>query len=61
MKQHSLVAPVLLTIVLAASLLPASASAQPPPYLTQWGTQGGGNGQFYSPTGVAVNGANQAV
>lgn len=26
-------------------------------YLTQWGTQGSGNGQFFYPSGVAVDGA----
>ena len=51
MKHCSLAA----LIVLAAMLLPASARSQPPPYLTQWGSGGTGNGQFAQPYGVAVN------
>jgi DNA-binding beta-propeller fold protein YncE len=39
------------------ALIPALASAQAPPYLTQWGTFGTGNGQFNQPTGVAVDGS----
>ena len=56
MKKYSLVVPALLTIVLAAALLPALASAQAPAYLTQWGSLGSGNGQFNYPDGVAVDG-----
>jgi hypothetical protein len=41
----------LLAVVLAGVLLPASASAQPPPYLTQWGTNTG------ALCGVAVDGS----
>jgi hypothetical protein len=40
---------------LAGALLPASANAQAPPYLTQWGTLGSGNGRFKNPAGVAVD------
>ena len=53
MHERSLV---LLAIVLAGALLPASAVAQPPPYLYQWGTYGSWDGQFFSPWGVAVDG-----
>jgi tripartite motif-containing protein 71 len=35
--------------------LPQAASAQAPPYLTQWGAYGSGNGQFNYPEGVAVD------
>ena len=42
----------LLAVVLAGVLIPASASAQAPPYLTQWGTEGSGNGQFQYPFGA---------
>jgi DNA-binding beta-propeller fold protein YncE len=46
---------VLLAIALAAALIPSAASAQAPAYITQWGTFGTGNGQFYFPTGVALD------
>jgi tripartite motif-containing protein 71 len=55
MKPRALVAPVLLTIVLAAALLPAVASAQPPAYLYQWGSGGSGPGQFQFIYGVTVD------
>jgi DNA-binding beta-propeller fold protein YncE len=38
-----------------ASILPPTAGAQAPPYLTQWGTPGTGDGQFLYPTGIAVD------
>jgi len=47
MKRCSLVAPVLLAIVVATALFPASASAQPPVYITQW---------VVYPVGIAVDG-----
>lgn len=40
-----------------ASLLPATVGAQPPAYLTQWGTYGSGNGQFINPGFVALDGS----
>src|SRR5258705_4398884 len=40
-----------------ASILPAAVRAQPPVYLTQWGSYGQGDGQFYFPTGVATDAA----
>src|SRR3989442_10471867 len=40
-----------------ASMLPATVGAQPPVYLTQWGSQGSGNGQFNYPFGVATDAA----
>ena len=43
------------TILLAAVLLAATARAQAPSYLTQWGTEGAGSGQFDRPYGVAVD------
>jgi hypothetical protein len=43
------------TLFFAVALLPALASAQPPAYLTQWGTYGSGPGQFTIPCGVAVD------
>jgi DNA-binding beta-propeller fold protein YncE len=36
-------------------LLSAAASAQAPPYLTQWGGYGSGAGQFINPHGIAVD------
>jgi tripartite motif-containing protein 71 len=36
-------------------MLPATVGAQPPAYLTQRGSYGSGNGQFYSPGDVAVD------
>lgn len=55
MHKHSLIAPVLLGIFLAAALLPDSASAQPPPFLTQWGSLGSADGQFNFPRSVALD------
>jgi tripartite motif-containing protein 71 len=46
---------VALTVVLAGVLIPAAASAQTPVYITQWGTNGTGDGQFDFPYGVAVD------
>src|SRR3989442_7637747 len=40
-----------------ASMLPATVGAQPLVYLTQWGSQGSGNGQFNYPYGVATDAA----
>lgn len=45
-------------VYVCAGLLCLSAStayAQPPAYITQWGTEGSGNGQFELPNGVAVD------
>lgn len=44
---------------LASTLMsaPLTAGAQAPPYLTQWGTYGTGNGQFDGPVGVATDAA----
>ena len=38
-------------------ILPATVAAQPPIYLTQWGSLGSGDGQFNYPTGVATDAA----
>jgi hypothetical protein len=46
-----------LTILGISAVLPASARAQAPPYLTQWGTLGNGDGQFVYPYGVATDAA----
>ena len=40
-----------------ASILPATVGAQPPVYLTQWGSNGVGDGQFVDPGGVATDAA----
>src|SRR5438128_1047493 len=40
-----------------ASILPATAEAQCPVYLTQWGTEGSGDCQFSGPYGVATDAA----
>ena len=40
-----------------ASVLPVTVGAQPPIYLTQWGSPGGGNEQFSEPFGVATDAA----
>jgi len=53
MKQCSLV----VLVLLAAALIPASASAQAPAYLTQWGGYGSGYGMFSYPYGVATDAA----
>src|SRR5436309_631518 len=42
---------------LMLALLPATVGAQPLVYLTQWGSQGSGNGQFNYPYGVATDAA----
>src|SRR5437762_364528 len=44
-------------LCLAGALLPAATRAQAPPYLTQWGGLGTGDGQFYYPVSVAVDGS----
>ena len=44
-----------LLLLCLASILPATVGAQPPVYLTQWGTQGNGNGEFNSALRVAVD------
>ena len=44
----------LLALCTLGALLPRGAGAQV--YLTQWGSQGSGDGQFMFPTGVAVDG-----
>ena len=38
-------------------ILPATVAAQPPIYLTQWGSLGSGDGQFREPAGVATDAA----
>src|SRR5688572_21270176 len=38
-----------------AAYLPATIGAQPPTYLTQWGSYGSGPGQFHLPLAVAVD------
>src|SRR5262245_65698484 len=43
--------------VVVALTLPAVSRAQAPTYITQWGTNGTGDGQFDFPIQVAVDGA----
>jgi tripartite motif-containing protein 71 len=45
----------LLALVSVSALLPAPAIAQAPTYITQWGSLGSGNGQFFEPRGMAVD------
>jgi hypothetical protein len=47
MENRRVVAPVLLSIILAVVLLPAPASTQALACLTQWGSVGGGDGHFH--------------
>ena len=47
--------PLLLGLISALAVLPSASRAQPPTYITQWGTEGSGNGQFELPHGVAVD------
>jgi DNA-binding beta-propeller fold protein YncE len=54
MKRCSVVA--LLAIVLAGVMIPAAAGAQAPAFLYKWGMFGAGNGQFYYPSGIVVDG-----
>src|SRR6266571_3391840 len=44
-----------LLAVWISAIVPAVARAQAPSYLLQWGTPGGGDGQFNGPEGVAVD------
>ena len=54
MSRRAFVVPIFLSILVAASLLPAVAGAQSFVYMTQWGTEGSGPGEFSPPAGVAV-------
>ena len=45
---------ILLAMILVGSM-PALAWCQAPPYVTQWGTSGAGDGQFDYPAGMAVD------
>jgi DNA-binding beta-propeller fold protein YncE len=46
----------MISLVVICGLLPVAAWSQlPPPYCTQWGSQGIDPGQFESPWGVALN------
>jgi DNA-binding beta-propeller fold protein YncE len=47
--------PVSLGAIVASGLAAEAVSAQAPPYLTQWGTSGSGNGQFNGPAGMALD------
>jgi tripartite motif-containing protein 71 len=47
--------PLLLGLISALAVLPSASRAQPPTYITQWGTEGSGSGQFELPHGVAVD------
>src|SRR5437762_483309 len=49
--------PITLAFLGFASILPATVGAQPPVYLTQWGSYGSGDGEFLYPTGVATDAA----
>ena len=44
-----------LAVLGIASILPATVGAQPPIYLTQWGSLGSGDGQFHEPGGVTID------
>lgn len=44
-----------LALVLGSATLPGSALAQAPAYLTQWGTEGTGPGQFHDPWHIAAD------
>ena len=47
---------ILASVLLSSLLLISSAQSQTPPiFLTMWGSQGTGPGQFYLPSGVAVD------
>jgi len=46
-----------LAVIGFAVTLPASVGAQPPAYITQWGSQGSGDGQFSYPSGIATDAA----
>jgi len=48
----------LIPLVVICALLPAAAWSQlPPPYCTQWGSWGTGQGQFDTPYGIAIDAA----
>ncbi|MEN6343387.1 MAG: hypothetical protein ABFC89_12620, partial [Methanospirillum sp.] len=44
-----------LLLVLAASLVQAAAAAETYQFVTKWGSQGSGDGQFSMPMGVAYS------
>ena len=46
---------VLLALFALAASSPQPADAQVPAYLYKWGSQGGGNGQFNGPIGIAIS------
>jgi tripartite motif-containing protein 71 len=46
---------VLIAFASLTGVLPCVAWAQPPTYITQWGSQGSGDGQFLYPVGIAVD------
>jgi hypothetical protein len=48
---------VTLALLGSALILPAVSGAQPPVYLTQWGSPGNGDGQFDQPAGAATDAA----
>src|SRR5215831_6638944 len=45
----------LVFVAISTLTMPLGSEGQAPPYLTQWGTLGAGNGQFYGPYDVAVD------
>lgn len=46
-----------LALLGVAASVPATVRAEPPIYLTQWGSQGSGNGQFSYPSAIAADAA----
>ena len=46
-----------LAFIGSTSIRPPAVGAQPPVYLTQWGSYGSGNGEFNNPIGVATDAA----
>ena len=45
----------MIALLFGSAMLSTSASAQAPAYLTQWGTEGAGSGQFHDPWHIAAD------
>ena len=58
-NSHVRIEACLLARLAIGAILPASAIAQPPTYVDQWGSKGSGPGQFNLPSGIVVDGASQ--
>src|SRR5665213_236124 len=58
---HSPAAPFAIPPTLTSTFTPTATPTPPANYITEWGTDGSGNGQFYEPQGLAVNPASTTL